>query len=243
VASTPVVNAEPVSIQAPEQAQAPVSSTLSREKVISRGFTKVLKDKDGKYILGKKTKQPIRKVIAKSDSSEAVLKRLKDAGWEPFNSNAFIRYKVKSTADMNELSPVEQQPRIFQAGVSYLQSTKSNAMAIGIKEETGKWRMDEAGNWEEYVPAEPEFNDQEIDLRDSINTPSLKKRITRLERLLRSLYELPLPEEEKVRLAEIIKLRASASPEEEEEEEEVEAEAEDEDEDETGEAVEGTVQA
>jgi hypothetical protein len=243
------VNAEPVSTQAPEQtqatAQATVKNTISREKVISRGFTKVLKDKDGKYILGKKTKQPIRKVQAKSDVSEAVLKRLKDAGWEPFNSNAFIRYKVKSMADMNELSPVEQQPRIFQAGVSYLQSTKSNAMAIGIKEDTGKWRMDEAGNWEEYVPAEPEFNDQEIDLRDAINTPSLKKRITRLEKLLRSLYELPLPDDEKARLAEIIKLRASASPEEEEDEDETEdVEAEDEDEDtETGEATEGVVQA
>ena len=180
------VSADALTEAHPEQQQA-ASTThpeLIAEKTIVRGFTKVVKDKDGK---------PQRKFVAKT--TEAASKKLLEAGWEQFNQIAVIKYTVKSKSAAEALCPEsDHYVRVFQNGVGYIQSTKSNALAIDVKEGTGVWIMAEDGTWTETIPPVPVNNDIEIDMRDIINTKPGKKKLSVLEQVMRFLKKLNLPD-------------------------------------------------
>jgi hypothetical protein len=180
----------------PESTQAPAATNdnLVREKQTIKCFTRVARNADGTFKIDKKSKTPYREFQAKS--SEKAWAKLLEKGWTEFSENSIFRYTLKNEQGFADLVEPAQRVRIQQAGINYQQSTKSNALAIAVKENTGTWKMAADGGWTEVVPAEPENNNTEFDMKELINQPPQKKKLSDYERVLRFIKSLGLPEDQ-----------------------------------------------
>jgi hypothetical protein len=144
---------------------------LTTEKVTYRTYVKFAED------------GTIDKIVSKAQvKDDANWAKLEKDGWTKFNQNDFIRYTVKSLDAAKLLIPDEKQlVYIFQAGLNYLQNSKANAVNVEIKDGTDT----------KDVPAEPMYNDEEIDLREAINTPPERKSLSPMEKLEKLLASFP----------------------------------------------------
>jgi hypothetical protein len=146
------------------------SSDLTTDKTTYRAYVKY------------NEKGEIVDIVAKAEVKDQLnWKKLEADGWQQWNENVMIRYTVKSLAAAQHLVPDEGQfVYVFQTGLNYLQTSKANAMAVEPKEGSEN---------------EPAFNQDEIDLREAINTAPSKRSLTPLEKLQRLLAGLGLDED------------------------------------------------
>jgi len=153
------------------------SGDLSTEKVTYRAYVKFKED------------GTIADIQAKAQvKDETNWKKLEAEGWVQFNQNDFIRYNVKTMAAAELLVPDEaQRVYIFQAGLNYLQNAKANKKSVEVKEGTDTVN----------VQAEPVYNDDEIDLQESINEPPERRSLSPLEKLQKLLSGMNLSQDAK----------------------------------------------
>jgi hypothetical protein len=140
-------------------------SNLSTEKVTSRAYAKLKEDGE------------IDKIVAKAESAnQENWKKLEASGHVQWSSNEFVKYIVKTMQGFELLVPDEEQRLyIIQSGLNYVQNSKVNGFMV---------------ERQEADQALPKYNNETIDLRESINIPPEKRALTdsqKLERLIKSL--------------------------------------------------------
>ena len=172
-------------------APTPIGTDLVRDKQTVKGFYKEVYEKDAAGNM----KFSDYKFVAKAETADKEnWAQLEKDGYKPFNSNTVVRYTVKSLAAFSTLITGEdQQVYIAQAGINYLQSTRQNALCIKVKEGTGIMGPDGT-----LIPPEPENNDEELDMREILNTPPQKTSLSPMEKAQKQLAALKgiLPEED-----------------------------------------------
>lgn len=170
----------------------PTSADLTTEKVTYRAYVKFKEDG---------TIDDIQAKAQVKDNANWV--KLEKEGWTQFNQNDVIRYTVKTKDAAALLVPDETQfIYIFQAGLNYLQNAKANKFMLDIKEGTDT----------KEVQAEPVYNDDEIDLRDSINEAPERRSLSPLEKAQKLFAGLNMSEEAKQELLLQLAAQFAAAP-------------------------------
>lgn len=153
----------------------PENGDISTERITTRGYVKL--DAAGL----------VEKIYARAEIKDhSNWAKLESEGFTKFNENIFTRYVLKSEDAFKLLVPdAQRRLEIIQDGVNYVQNSRMNALSIEIKDGTG----------ENQIPAEPSYNDEEIDLKSYINVAKVSKRLSPDEQLERTLKNTGLSDE------------------------------------------------
>lgn len=151
------------------------------EKATHRAYWKIVhkKNKEGVEI-----EELVIQAKAES-ANQANWKKLEAAGYQLLNENSFTRYTVKSETALEDLIP-EASQRIYlvQSGINYVMNSKQNGFATEIQPNTGVLGAD--GH---IIPPVPVHNNEEIDLRASINEPPGRRVLSPQERMIKEFQK------------------------------------------------------